>query len=124
MSSLFYSPSAIEAIRRLLDSAAGQTPLGRMLESPVRVLECTQTARDIEVDSLTQHTDRLNREKQELYEEYEKLQGQLWQERMDARARHVEMSTDLNRTQSENRLLRKQIKELTGKEYVGRTPKP
>ncbi len=114
----------IEAIHRLLDSAEGQTPLGRMLERPVRVLECTKTARDVEVDSLIQHNDRLNRENQELYAANEKLQRQLEQERMDAQAKHVEMSTDLNRTQSENRLLRKKIKEPTGKEYVGRTPKP
>jgi hypothetical protein len=149
MSSPYLSAWAIRAIRDLLDSAQGQTPLGRILDRPVRVLECAQTARDIELSTLTQHNDRLNRENErlcrkverlsrenerltrvlemdasEIHKEHEKLWCPLGRERIDARGKFVEVRTDLNRAQSEIRLLRKKIEEQTGKKYVWRTPKP
>jgi hypothetical protein len=68
--------SAVAALRRLIDSAAGQTPFGQALNGPVRALECAQTARDIEVDLLRQHIDQLSREN-------ELLKCQITQERSE-----------------------------------------
>ncbi len=127
--------SAIEAIRRMLDSAYGQTELGRALNGPVRVLECAQTARDIEVDSLRRHNDQLSRENELLKRVLEmdasecqrrivELECQIAQERITARGRYVDVSTDRNRAQRENEILKKTYEDLTGKKWAGRTPKP
>ncbi len=142
MSSLFSRPSTLDTILAVLNSGQGQTPLGQMLAGPARELEremhalkCANTAQNIEVHMLTQENDRLNRENEmlkrvlemdasELQRENVELKCQIAQERITARGNYVDVSTDLNRVQKKYNVLKKKYEDLTGQEYVGRTPKP